>query len=249
MAGHGGGAWKVAYADFVTAMMAFFMVMWITAQSKQIKQSIAHYFNQPTKSKGKHLSTEPPTGSRDGGDDFRLDRGLLPPGREIGVPGVKRLIKEGNQGTGVRKPNLAVIHNGDRLMDGTLILFNEDSADLTPQSKEKLKRLVPLILGKQNKIEVRGHATRRPLPPGGPYHDAWDLCYARCLATMKFLQQQNIPPERMRLAQAGVFEPHTIRVEPEKQALNSRVELFVLSETADELVGTREERAERLKTP
>ena len=32
MAGHGGGAWKVAYADFVTAMMAFFMVMWITAQ-------------------------------------------------------------------------------------------------------------------------------------------------------------------------------------------------------------------------
>ena len=36
MAGKGGGAWKVAYADFVTAMMAFFLVMWITAQSKQV---------------------------------------------------------------------------------------------------------------------------------------------------------------------------------------------------------------------
>ena len=34
MAGHGGGAWKVAYADFVTAMMAFFMVMWIVCMSK-----------------------------------------------------------------------------------------------------------------------------------------------------------------------------------------------------------------------
>ncbi len=46
MAGKGGGAWKVAYADFVTAMMAFFLVMWITAQNTKIKQAIAHYFNQ-----------------------------------------------------------------------------------------------------------------------------------------------------------------------------------------------------------
>ena len=36
MAGSG-GAWKVAYADFVTAMMAFFLVMWITAQSQKVK--------------------------------------------------------------------------------------------------------------------------------------------------------------------------------------------------------------------
>ena len=47
MAGHGGGAWKVAYADFVTAMMAFFMVMWICAQSKPVKQAISQYFNDP----------------------------------------------------------------------------------------------------------------------------------------------------------------------------------------------------------
>jgi len=48
MAGqHHGGAWKVAYADFVTAMMAFFMVMWITAQNVEVKGSIARYFNHP----------------------------------------------------------------------------------------------------------------------------------------------------------------------------------------------------------
>jgi len=43
----GGGAWKVAYADFVTAMMAFFLVMWICAQDQKIKQSVARYFNTP----------------------------------------------------------------------------------------------------------------------------------------------------------------------------------------------------------
>ncbi len=38
MAGKGGGAWKVAYADFVTAMMAFFMVMWLTSQKPAVKE-------------------------------------------------------------------------------------------------------------------------------------------------------------------------------------------------------------------
>lgn len=47
MAGKGGGAWKVAYADFVTAMMAFFLVMWIVAQDQKIKESVAHYFTDP----------------------------------------------------------------------------------------------------------------------------------------------------------------------------------------------------------
>jgi len=45
--GHHGGAWKVAYADFVTAMMAFFIVMWILAQGEDVKASIAEYFDDP----------------------------------------------------------------------------------------------------------------------------------------------------------------------------------------------------------
>ena len=44
MAGKSGGSWKVAYADFVTAMMAFFLVMWIGAQDVKVRQSVANYF-------------------------------------------------------------------------------------------------------------------------------------------------------------------------------------------------------------
>jgi flagellar motor protein MotB len=47
VAGKGGGAWKVAYADFVTAMMAFFLVMWIVAQDTKVKEQIEHYFVTP----------------------------------------------------------------------------------------------------------------------------------------------------------------------------------------------------------
>jgi flagellar motor protein MotB len=48
MAKGGGGSWKVAYADFVTAMMAFFLVMWIGAQDQKIRQSVANYFVDPS---------------------------------------------------------------------------------------------------------------------------------------------------------------------------------------------------------
>ena len=45
--GHHGGAWKVAYADFVTAMMAFFMVMWLMSSSKPVQEAISGYFKDP----------------------------------------------------------------------------------------------------------------------------------------------------------------------------------------------------------
>ena len=45
--GHHGGAWKVAYADFVTAMMAFFLVMWLVGQTDAVKASVAGYFQDP----------------------------------------------------------------------------------------------------------------------------------------------------------------------------------------------------------
>ena len=64
---HHGGSWKVAYADFVTAMMAFFLVMWLVAQSKDVKANIAGYFRDP------------------GLFDYQKSNGLLPSG---GAPGV-----------------------------------------------------------------------------------------------------------------------------------------------------------------
>ena len=47
--GHHGGSWKVAFADFMTAMMAFFLVMWLVGQSDEVKQSVAGYFRDPGK--------------------------------------------------------------------------------------------------------------------------------------------------------------------------------------------------------
>src|SRR6201996_5169852 len=58
--GHSGGAWKVAYADFVTAMMAFFLVMWLIASvSKEQRAAIFQYFKNPSMEEGKSVKPAP----------------------------------------------------------------------------------------------------------------------------------------------------------------------------------------------
>jgi chemotaxis protein MotB len=64
MAAKGGGSWKVAYADFVTAMMAFFLVMWICGQDQKVRRSVSDYFSDPLGSSSNGSTKKPtPTGS------------------------------------------------------------------------------------------------------------------------------------------------------------------------------------------
>jgi len=268
MAGKGGGAWKVAYADFVTAMMAFFLVMWITAQSKQVKIAVAHYFNDPFNSASKTEGPQPAGSTTTGPDPPGSDGGTNAsnkPGSPLGVApfktvprprkktggdlGTKRMPGAGPKEGDGEKPILSVLHDGDDRTRGMVILFAESSGALDDRGKEQLKKLVPVLLGKRQKIELRGHARRRPSSSDGSVLDPWQLSYARCVATMKYLEQAGIEPERIRLSQAGAYEPHTIRADPASQALNSCVDLYVLNEFVEDLVGSREERAQRFKTP
>ncbi len=265
MAAGGGGAWKVAYADFVTAMMAFFMVMWITGQSKQMKQAVAHYFNDPfnslSKTKGPEAAGSTTTGplapgskqimpSVKPGDPPGIKRPKdAPPriGRKIDEQGTKKWAGEGNKSAGVGKPTLLVINNGRDPATGIALLFAGQSADLDEKAQDQLRRLVPLVQGKRQKIELRGHA--RQLSSADGDVAAWNLSYQRCMATMKYLVQAGIEADRFRLSQAGPNEPQTISQGAGRQTQNSCVEVIVLSELADDFFGSREERSDLGRSP
>ena len=266
MAGHGGGAWKVAYADFVTAMMAFFMVMWITAQNKQMKMAVAHYFNDPfnslSKTKGPEAAGSTTTGplapgskvlmpSRTPGDPSGIKRSKNAPkpiGRKVEEIGPKPWAGEGNRSGGVGKPTLFVLNNGKEPGTGTVLLFAEDSKELDNKAKEQLNHILPLLMGKRQKIELRGHARQRGAPTGGE-QDVWQLSYARCMATMKYLLEAGVEADRLRLSQAGPNEPHTIRDGAENRIQNSCVDIMVLPELADDYFGSQEERAALIRGP
>jgi chemotaxis protein MotB len=255
MAGqHHGGAWKVAYADFVTAMMAFFLVMWITAQNVEVKGSIARYFNHPFAFPSEYsgsTSILPVKGSDGDGGAGRWNGNSDGPGRGRGHASAATVLEEkGNERATFRqKTGVFVLHGGEHPVQGTVVQFAESSADLTAEAKAQLKTMATSFQGLPNKIEIRGHSTQRPLPPGSPFGDVWQLSYARCLATMRYLEQLGIEPQRIRLSQAGPFEPQTIRLSPDWEKLNSRVEVYLLDEIAEHLSGTSEERNERLETP
>jgi flagellar motor protein MotB len=77
MAGKGGGgAWKVAYADFVTAMMAFFLVMWICGQDQKIRRSVADYFSDPLGNESNSSSNKKP--NRTGSVTEHVSSGSIP---------------------------------------------------------------------------------------------------------------------------------------------------------------------------
>lgn len=239
MAG-GGGAWKVAYADFVTAMMAFFMVMWLVGQKKDVKEAIAHHFNHPFEPFEPSEPSDLPgfSGGPSARGQMKTPVGYTP----------KPNLTKSNQDPEASKPRVLKMRESDTTGIGSVVFFDELSAELDSTAKERLTMLVPLLVGKPQKIEIRGHTSRRPMPADSAYQDGWQLSYARSLAVMKFLEQQGIPLDRIRLSQAGGFEPYTTREDAAKQALNPRVEIFMLSEYAEDLNGTREERGQRFQS-
>ena len=119
---------------------------------------------------------------------------------------------------------------------------------LNDKAKEQLKQILPLLMGKRQKIEIRGHARQRGAAAGAET-DVWQRSYARCLATMKYLTEAGIEGDRMRLSQAGPNEPRTIRGGAENQTQNSFVDIIVLPELADDYFGSREERASVNRNP
>ncbi|MBI3468338.1 MAG: OmpA family protein [Planctomycetes bacterium] len=243
MAGHGGGAWKVAYADFVTAMMAFFLVMWIVAQGKPVKEAIAQYFQDPF---GASKEGSGGGGGRGKSEEGSTLIGPLKSGQGPGRGATKGYIRSSrkqDKEAAATKPGLFVMHDASDSRTGTVVLFGEDSAELDGDAEHQLNDLIQVLVGKANKIEIRGHASRRPLPPENPLSNPWQLCYARCVAAMKYLVDHGIEPQRIRLSQSGVYE-QTVRSGPDWSKENSRVEIFALNEFVDALPGTREERAE-----
>jgi chemotaxis protein MotB len=240
MAG-GGGAWKVAYADFVTAMMAFFLVMWITSQGQDVKQAIAGYFQDPW---GTSTELQAPASllpSEMHGDAQSLTMPeKLPHGKKPGIADSDEKNADARaQSRWAQNRRVHFIQDTDHTSPAQVLQFDETSAELSKQSIEQLNRLLPVLVGKQNRIEIRGHTTRRPLPSDSPYHDLWQLAYARSAETMNYLERHGVEPERLRLSQAGAYEPITNRIESAWQKENSRVEIFLLSEMADDVPGTQ----------
>ena len=216
MASGGGGAWKVAYADFVTAMMAFFMVMWLTSQKPEVRKAVAEHFKNPG---GKRLS----------GSDSQS----LIPKNNVGN-GNRRVVKaKGIKKSDGESKEKKMNDEGDRSNVGSIVPFELNSLELTDEGREAILVLLPELEGKQHRVEVRGHSASSGGTSPQAAMDAWNISYKRSMAVMQFLVEQGIDPRRIRLSQSGNSEPRFVESQVDHSS-DSRVEVFVLSELFDE---------------
>jgi chemotaxis protein MotB len=212
MAGKGGGAWKVAYADFVTAMMAFFMVMWLTSQSDDLRKAVAEHFRNPG-------------GRRFAGSEAKS----LIEANNIGK-GNRRIIKSrGSKKSDGETTSRKMTDEGDRSNIGKILPFDLNSTSLNDISQKELIEFLPELEGNQFRIEIRGHTAANGGKSMQSNLDACMISYQRAIAVMQFLVEKGIDPNRIRLSQAGSSEPRIAEDESQKQN-DSRVEIFMLKE-------------------
>jgi chemotaxis protein MotB len=203
MASGGGGAWKVAYADFVTAMMAFFMVMWLTAQKPEVKQAVAGYFRDP----------------------YAIFKGNETGSAVDGAPTVEPKLGHDQPAQRRHVPN-----SGNEANYQFAVLFAADASELDASSREKIRSFAPTMVGKLNRVEIRAHCQRMPLPSGSPFKDGWELCFARGRAVMEELELNGVEAERMRVSLAESNEPLATHLSQDELALNSRVDIILLTD-------------------
>ena len=143
-------------------------------------------------------------------------------------------------------PRVVIVRPGTRTGIGTVIYFDEGTADLTEEHRIVLSQQGAVMQGKSQKIEVRGHTSHKPVTPSSRISDNWDLAYQRSRNVMQYLiQDLNIDARRIRMSVAGPHEPAHIGTDEKKLRQNPRVEVYMLDEVISDLVGTQEELQER----
>ena len=220
-AGHHGGAWKVAYADFVTAMMSLFIVLWLVSSSDKVKKAVGGYFNDP-----KGSVKDAGSGARGSGgesvtvkkDDMKKLKDKLE--QAVRNSAALQKIKEHVVFT-VTNEGLRV-----ELLEGDDSTFFESGSPLpTEFGKDLLRKLAEEIGKLPNKVTVEGHTDSRPYLGRADYSN-WELSADRANAARRLMQQTGIREDQV--TQVRGFADQSLRnpANP-KDGTNRRITLII----------------------
>src|SRR5271154_4972600 len=189
--GHHGGAWKVAYADFVTAMMSLFIVLWLLNTSKQIQKAVGGYFKDPT-----GTSKKVGTDMEGAGENFILTKDNMPHLKEQ----LEQRIREVSDFEKLKNHiEMTVTAEGLRielLESASGTLFDIGSPKLNADGSEVLIALAEEIGKLPNKVSIEGHTDSKPYAISGNYSN-WELSTDRANAARRLMEANGLKPNQV----------------------------------------------------
>jgi chemotaxis protein MotB len=215
-----GGAWKVAYADFVTAMMALFIVLWLMNCSKPVQDAVGGYFRDPN-------GTAQKVGTRLGGagdaaavkkeDMSKLKDDLISAMQKMAnFDKLKKLIEITVTPEGLRI---------ELMEDPSGTFFENGSAKPTPMLQSIVKILSVEVGKLPNPISIEGHTDSRPYSDSKTYGN-WELSTDRANTARRLMEASGIRPDQV--VQVRGYADHNLRkpLQPE-DASNRRITVII----------------------
>jgi chemotaxis protein MotB len=201
---HHGGAWKVAYADFVTAMMALFIVLWLMNSSDHMRKAIAGYFNDPRGS-----SSTPGTDRAGAGDAVALSRNDL---RDLKARLEQQVTSNPALVKLKKQIEITITPEGLRIeliesRDGTF--FETGSATLNDNGRTTLALLAHQLAQVPNFISVEGHTDARAYADVNGYGN-WELSADRANAARRLMEHAGLRSGQ--ISQVRGFADRQLRV-------------------------------------
>jgi len=202
-AAHHGGAWKVAYADFVTAMMALFIVLWLMNSSKPVQEAVGGYFRDPNgtaQKKGTQLGGAGDAGPVKQEDISKLKEDLM-----------KAMEKMANFDKLKNRIEMTLTPEGLRIElmeDPKGTFFENGKAQPTP-TLESLLKILSTVAGKlPNPISIEGHTDSKPYSDSKIYGN-WELSADRANTARRVMENNGIRPDQV--VQVRGYADHNLR--------------------------------------
>lgn len=255
--GHHGGSWKIAYADFMTAMMAFFLVMWLISISspKELVQ-IAEYFRTPlaVAITGGPRSSDATSPIPGGGEDPTVQDGEVHKmiqsqgdAREIRETGDLKKLQEKLEEMLASDPRLKglrphlminLTEQGLRIQiidSKNRPMFQLGSAIVEPYMRDILRAIGPVLDDFPNKISLAGHTDDMPYAQGERGYSNWELSTDRANASRREMIIGGLSEGKV-LRVMGMGSTMQLKNHPAGDAINRRISILVLNKHAEEAI-------------
>lgn len=240
--GHHGGAWKVAYADFVTAMMAFFLVMWLVSQKEEVKAAVGGYFRDPGAFET-HAGDGILEGGRSGVDPGGTPQVSSPEQMQeeqdsmrltVAAEHIKAALEERPEFESLRdqiEMRMSAEGLQIELVDKTGSSFFDSGSALLRGESVRILSLIAGELGQlENDVFIEGHTDSRPFAANEQYGN-WELSVDRANAARRVMMREGIRPSQLKGVR-GLADTQLHNAADPTDPKNRRVTILVRSQVA-----------------